>query len=154
MRKRERQQLVETLIRQKQLSTQGELVAALREFGCPVTQATISATCVSWECRRGQDVTAGPVMYCRRLGVRRDPAEILARVLGESGATVQAAQNLVVVRSEPGTAPAVGLAIDELEREEIVGTVAGDDTVLLVLPDVAAAQGMVELLTRVCKYRS
>lgn len=147
MRKRERLQLVETLIRQKRLSTQSELVAALREFGCPVTQATISRDMRELGVQKGtgRDGKTGYVLPPPR--VRRDPAEILARVLGESGATVRAAQNLVVVRTEPGTAPAVGLAIDELEREEIVGTVAGDDTVLLVLPDAAAAQGMVKLLT-------
>ena len=80
--------------------------------------------------------------------VRRDPEEVLARVLGESGAFAQAAQNLVVVRSEPGTAPSVGLAIDGMKSSDIIGTVAGDDTVLLVLADADAAKHMKGFLTK------
>lgn len=146
MRKRDRQQLIESLIRQKRLSTQAELQASLKKSGCRVTQATVSRDMRELGVQKGTD-RDGKVRYMvPPPRVRRDPNETLARVLAESEATVQAAQNLVVVRSEPGTAPTVGLAIDGLEREDIIGTVAGDDTVLLVLVDGATARNMVKVL--------
>ncbi|MHB9111863.1 MAG: arginine repressor [Thermoleophilia bacterium] len=146
MRKRDRQQLIESLIMQKRLTTQAELQASLKKAGCKVTQATVSRDMRELGVQKGTD-RDGKVRYIvPPPRVRRDPRETLARVLGESEATVQAAQNLVVVRSEPGTAPTVGLAIDGLEREDIIGTVAGDDTVLLVLADGATARNMVKVL--------
>lgn len=139
MRKSERQQLIETLIKQKRLSTQDELVTALRSFGCDVTQATVSRDLRELGVQKGTD-RDGRVRYVvPPPRVWRDPEEVLARVLLESAAEVLQAQNLLVIRSEPGTAPTVGRAVDELGREAIVGTVAGDDTVLLVTRDVSAA---------------
>ena len=133
MRKRERQQLIETLIKQKTLSTQDGLVASLRKFGCDVTQATISRDMREMGVQKGTD-GRGRVRYIMPPPrVRRNPEEILGRVLLESGAEVLRAQNLLVIKSEPGTAPTVGRAVDELRHDDIVGTVAGDDTVLLVV---------------------
>jgi len=133
MRKTERQRLIETLIKQKSLATQDELVAALKRFGCEVTQATISRDMREMGVQKGTS-RDGRVRYVvPPPRVRRDPEEVLARVLLESGAEVLRAQNLLVLKSEPGTAPTVGRAVDELGHEDVVGTVAGDDTVLLVV---------------------
>jgi transcriptional regulator of arginine metabolism len=146
MRKEERQRLIELLIGRKELSTQAELVAALAESGCTVTQATVSRDMREMGVRKGSD-RGGRVRYMMPPPrVRRDPEELLARVLAESAATVRAARNLVVIRSEPGTASNVGRAIDELENDDLIGTVAGDDTVLLVLADEAAAGRMEDYL--------
>ncbi|MHB0866015.1 MAG: arginine repressor [Thermoleophilia bacterium] len=133
MRKRDRQQLIETLIKQKRLSTQQQLVAALKRHGYDVTQATVSRDMRELGVQKGSGKNGGVRYVIPPPAVLRDPADVLARVLANSAASVRQAQNLVVVRSEPGTAPTVGRAIDELEREEVVGTVAGDDTVLMVL---------------------
>jgi transcriptional regulator of arginine metabolism len=63
---------------------------------------------------------------------RDDPAEALRRVLGEFGRSATAAQNIVVVHSELGSAPAIARALDRVEHDLIVGTLAGDDTCLVV----------------------
>lgn len=148
MRKSERQQLIETLIKRKRLSTQGELVAALEALGCQVTQATVSRDMRELGVQKGVD-SRGRGRYAIPLPrERRDPAEQLARVLRESGASVQAAQNLVVLRCDPGTAPNLGRALDEWEQPEIIGTVAGDDTVLIVLADSAQARRLVRQLSQ------
>lgn len=148
MRKRDRQQLIETLINRKRLSTQGELAAALKKLGFPVTQATVSRDMREMGVQKGSD-RQGRVRYIMPpAGVRRDPEEVLARVLRESAAGSRSAQNLVVVKSEPGTAPNVGRAVDEWEHPHVVGTVAGDDTVLLVLNDNAQARKMVNRLEK------
>lgn len=146
MRKSERQQLIGTLIREQRLVNQGEVVGALRKLGVAVTQATISRDLREMGVQKGSD-RQGSVRYVLPPAAAwRDPEEVLARTLAESGATVRAAQNLVVVRLEPGTAPGAGRAIDELEHADIVGTVAGDDTVLLVLADPSRARRMVKYL--------
>jgi len=151
MRKRDRQQLIESLIGQKRLSTQADLQAALKQAGCEVTQATVSRDMREMGVQKGTD-REGRVSYILPpTRVRRDPQETLARVLGSFGATAKAAQNLVVVRSEPGTAPTVALAIDGLERDDIIGTIAGDDTVLLVLGDAAAARNIVKFLSELMR---
>lgn len=135
MRKRERQQLIETLIKQKRLSTQRQLVGALKKLGCDVTQATVSRDMREMGVQKGTGRDGRARYVVPPPQVTRDPQEVLARVLRDSSATACQAQNLVVVRSEPGTAPTVGRAVDELGHEDVVGTVAGDDTVLMVMPD-------------------
>jgi len=147
MRKRERQQLIGTLIGRQRLATQGELAAALRKNGCKVTQATVSRDIRELGVQKGtgNDGKARFILPTPR--ERRDPEEVLARVLRDSTASIRQAQNLVVVQSEPGTAPAVGRAIDELGREEVVGTVAGDDTVMMAITDNASAKRIVKYLS-------
>lgn len=146
MRKNKRQQLIETLIARRRLSTQGELVAALRKLGCRVTQATVSRDMREMGVRKGSDSKGRVRYFISPPRERRDPKEALAHVLRESGAGVRSAQNLLVIKSEPGTAPNVGRAVDEWENSDVVGTVAGDDTVLLVLGDSARADRMMSLL--------
>lgn len=148
MRKSERQKLIETLISRRTLSTQGALVASLRKLGCSVTQATISRDMREMGVRKGSDGRGGVRFFIATPRERRDPAEALAHVLRESGAGVRAAQNLLVIKSEPGTAPNVGRAVDEWAHNEIVGTVAGDDTVLMVLGDSAKAGRMGGMLKK------
>jgi transcriptional regulator of arginine metabolism len=146
MRKRDRLRLIETLIKEKRLSTQRQLVGALRRHGFDVTQATISRDLRDLGVRKG----AGPDGQVQYLlpppQAGTDPTQVLARVLRDSGATIRQAQNLVVVRSEPGTAPNVGRSIDELDRDDVVGTVAGDDTVVMVLADNGVAEEMAQYL--------
>ena len=152
MRKLERQQLLQSVIREQQLSTQSELAEALEKLGCHVTQATISRDMHELGVQKGTG-REGRVRYMvPPQRERRDPEAVLARTLRESGATVRAAQNLVVVRSEPGTAPTVGLAIDDLEHDDIVGTVAGDDTVLLVLTNTAVARRIEDMLGEMIQH--
>ena len=79
-------------------------------------------------------------------GRRADPHEALASVLSQFGRRVEAAQNLVVVQSELGSAPAIGRALDRLGHPLVVGTLAGDDTCLVVASDEAAAASLAQEL--------
>ena len=67
-------------------------------------------------------------------GRRSDPAEALSSVLGQFGRSVTPAGNIVVLQSELGAAPAIARALDQLGHERVVGTLAGDDTVLVIAP--------------------
>lgn len=144
MRKGDRQKLIEALIKQKALATQSQLVKALEKAGILATQATISRDIreMGVQKRIGSDGRLRFMLPPARTA--GDPESVLARVLQDSGAAISRAQNLIVVKSQPGTAPAVGRAIDELADELVIGTVAGDDTVLMVIADGAAAKQVVE----------
>lgn len=146
MRKRERQQLIETLIKKKRLSTQSDLVEALRRHKCDVTQATVSRDMREMGVQKGSDREGRTRYILPPPRERQDPEDVLSRVLLESGASTRAAQNLIVVKSEPGTAPNVGRAVDELGHADVIGTVAGDDTVMLVLGSTRKAGMMARYL--------
>jgi transcriptional regulator of arginine metabolism len=75
-------------------------------------------------------------------GKRADPRQALVAILGQFGRRVDSAQNIVVVHSELGSAPAIGRALDRLEHGRIVGTLAGDDTCLVITRDAADAKSV------------
>jgi len=68
-------------------------------------------------------------------------------MLKEFGRGIEVAQNLLVLRCDPGAAPGIGRVIDELEHESILGCVAGDDTVILVSKDANSAEAVCAYLT-------
>lgn len=140
--KRQRQQLIRDLVRRSRISTQQELVHALGAQGVSVTQATVSRDLRELGLERSRD-EAGRFRYALAgHEERRDPAAACARMMEEFGVAVLAAQNIVLVKCEVGTAPGMGRVIDDLEHELIVGCVAGDDTVIIVTPDMAAAEAV------------
>jgi transcriptional regulator of arginine metabolism len=73
---------------------------------------------------------------------RPDPREALEEILARHGRRVTAAQNVVVVQTEVGTAGAIARALDRVAHPLVVGTLAGDDTCLVIAPDAAAAAAL------------
>jgi len=138
--KRERLRLIGSLVARKRIGTQLELRDALAEAGCRVTQATISRDLRELGLEKGKDSLGRPRYVAPHRARRTDPHEALAAVLGQFGRGATAAQNLVVVSSELGTAPAIARAIDRLEHRLVIGTVAGDDTVLVITKTAADAR--------------
>jgi transcriptional regulator of arginine metabolism len=143
--KRERQRLIASVVARKRVGTQFELIDALADAGCIVTQATISRDLRELGLEKTHDALGRP-RYVLPEARRADPADALARVLSEFGRRVVAAQNVVVVQSELGTAPAIGRALDRLEHDLIVGTLAGDDTCLVITRDARDARALVDEL--------
>lgn len=132
--KAERQRLIASVVTRKRIGTQFELLAALADAGCRVTQATVSRDLRELGLEKAHDPLGRP-RYVLPETRRPDPRDALRRVLGEFGRVVTAAQNIVVVHSELGSAPAIARALDRIEHGLIVGTLAGDDTCLLVTRD-------------------
>jgi transcriptional regulator of arginine metabolism len=131
MNKAFRQGQILKVIRNKRILTQEDLSRELKaSFGLDTTQVTLS-----------RDV--------RELGLLKTPdgyAQVsaasgpdLATVVAELLQDARAAQNLIVLRTSPGNANALAVALDKEHWPEIVGTIAGDDTVLIVAPDSATA---------------
>jgi transcriptional regulator of arginine metabolism len=137
--KQERQRLIASVIGRRRVGTQLELQEALRAAGCAVTQATLSRDLRELRVEKVDDELGG-VRYALPGGRRSDPGAALASILEQFGRRVTAAQNLVVVRSEIGAAPAIARALDRLEHPLVVGTIAGDDTCLVIAATAGDAQ--------------
>lgn len=145
--KAERQRLIASLVARRRIGTQLELRAALESAGCTVTQATVSRDIAQLGLEKARDPLGRP-RYVVPAGraARADPRESLRRILEEFGRRASAAENLVVLRSELGSAPAIARALDRLEHAKIVGTLAGDDTVLVVARNAADARALADEL--------
>ena len=148
MNKRQRQQIVRRVLKNRPIASQRELVDELAAAGCEATQATISRDLRELGLQKGRD-PAGRVRYVfvPSTEERPDPPAACGRMLKEFGRGLEVAQNLLVLRCDPGAAPGMGRVIDELEHELILGCVAGDDTVILVTKDLQAADAVSAYLT-------
>ena len=139
--KLERQRLIGSIVTRKRVGTQFELRDALAQAGCRVTQATVSRDLRELGLQKRHDALGRP-RYVLPDVRRPDPRDALRRVLAEFAREATAAQNIVVVHSELGSAPAIGRALDRLEHPLIVGTLAGDDTCLVVARTAADAAAL------------
>jgi transcriptional regulator of arginine metabolism len=138
MTKRQRQQIIRRILKDRSVASQKELVDALAAAGCTVTQATISRDLRELGLQKSRDITGSTrYLFVPSTEERRNPQPALSRMLKDYGRGVELAQNLLVVKCDPGTAPGLGRLVDELEHESILGCVAGDDTVLVVMRDTA-----------------
>jgi transcriptional regulator of arginine metabolism len=149
--KPDRQRLIGSLIARKRIGTQFELQRALAASGCRVTQATISRDIRELGLEKARDPLGRPRYAVPEHGRRTDPREALAAVLGQFGRGAVAAQNLVVVQSELGSAPAIARALDRLEHALVVGTLAGDDTCLVIAGSSADAKALVDELRQLIR---
>lgn len=120
------------LIRVKKIRTQEELARELRAAGIAATQVTLSRDI------RELKLAKTPEGY-RELG-RQPAGPELATLAAEFLQDVRCAQNLVVLKTSPGHANSVAVALDQEGWPEIVGTLAGDDTILVITPDSAIAE--------------
>ena len=134
MNKSFRQGQIRKLIRARQIHTQDDLATELRHVGVPATQVTLSRDIrelglVKTAAGYVEPGDAAPV-------VRTD----VASAVRDTVLDIRVAQNLLVLRTPPAHANLVASALDQAEWSEITGTVAGDDTVLVVTPDAKTAQ--------------
>ncbi len=127
MNKSFRQGQILKIIRGKGIYTQDELARELAQLGVPATQVTLSRD------MRELGLVKTPEGY-RQLPAERIGPD-LADVANEYLLDIRVAQNLVVLRTSPGNANSLAIAIDREDLDEIVGTVAGDDTVLVITAD-------------------
>jgi transcriptional regulator of arginine metabolism len=127
-----RHEQIRNVIRQKEIRTQEELALALKTLGVRVTQVTLSRDI------REMGLVKGPRGYQEPTAAIEAAAEVqsaFGRAMVEYVRDVLTAQNLVVIRTVRGTAAPVADAIDQEHWPEIVGTIAGEDTVFAATPD-------------------
>jgi transcriptional regulator of arginine metabolism len=140
--KPERQRLIASVVGRRRVGSQHELQGALRSAGCEVTQATISRDVRQLGLEKTRDVLGRPRYVLPGRGSRADPRESLKAMLAQFGLRAVQAQNIVVIQSELGSAPAIARALDRVEHAKVVGTVAGDDTCLVITRDGAEAKSV------------
>jgi len=124
--------LIASVVGRRRVGSQHELQEALRSAGCEVTQATISRDIRELGLEKTRDVLGRPRYVLPERGSRSDPRESLKAVLAQFGRRAVQAQNIVVVHSELGSAPAIARALDRIEHAKVIGTLAGDDTCLVI----------------------
>jgi transcriptional regulator of arginine metabolism len=138
MRKRlQRQDVIRRIVRNERVKTQRTLVDLLQAEGYVCTQATVS-----------RDIT--------EMGLRKLPEGVyvlaedlhLQRMVSDLVGDVKRSDNLVLVKASVGTAPGVAAALDAADIEGILGSVAGDDTVLVITTGVKEAQHLVDTLDK------
>ncbi|MGA0205264.1 MAG: arginine repressor [Ilumatobacteraceae bacterium] len=145
--KAQRQQLISRLIGQHAVSNQPQLVEMLAAEGLVATQATVSRDlddlgAVKVRVPGGESVYAIPEFAPARIA----PEDQLRRVLGEWVAEVRHSGSMVVVRTPPGCAHVVASALDRSALEGLLGTVAGDDTILCVAEEDLGGEALAGLL--------
>ena len=132
--KPQRQHLVSKLLQQHAVTSQEQLVELLAAEGVVATQATVSRDLVDLGAIKiraagGESIYAVPELPKEQ----RAPEDHLRRVFGEWVVEVATSANLVVLRTPPGSAHVVGSALDRANLPGVLGTVAGDDTLVVVV---------------------
>jgi len=146
--KPERQRLIVSIVSRKRIGTQHELLAALAAAGCDVTQATVSRDIRELGLEKARDPIGRPRYVQPQRSRRPNPREALGAVLSQFGRRITQAQNIVVVVSELGTAPAIARALDQTAHPLVVGTLAGDDTSLVIAGSSRDARVLAAELTK------
>jgi transcriptional regulator of arginine metabolism len=145
--KRQRQHRIARLLEQHDVTNQAQLVELLATDAIRATQATVSRDledlgAIKVRVRGGEPVYAIPELPTERVA----PEDHLRRVLGDWVVEVAHSGPVVVLRTPPGSAHVVGSALDRADPEEIVGTVAGDDTLMVVAAEEIGGQALADHL--------
>jgi transcriptional regulator of arginine metabolism len=140
-----RQNLILRLISERSLGTQGDVVSALADEGVEVAQATVS-----------RDLAELGVLKVgnRYLALPHEPGAAGIEVLPSFVLGVVPAQNTVVIHTRDGTAGAVANVLDRVKGLKIIGTIAGQDTVMAVASDTAGAEEVAQMIADVCRART
>lgn len=137
-----RRRAVRNILSEQAVSSQADLARLLAEQGFLVTQATVSRDL--WAVGAVKARTAdGSFRYSWEPGNARDA---LAMTLSTYVASVRSSGNLVVIKTPPGAAHVVAAAIDDAGIEGILGTVAGDDTMLVVAGEETGGRAVAQLI--------
>lgn len=143
--KRFRQQLILEIVHQRPVGSQVELVAALADRGVATNQATVSRDLKEMGLVRVHDPANG-ARYLPPSEAQARTWESISGVLSEHVQGVDWNPLLIVVKTGTGAAHMVGVAVDGLREPDIVGTVAGDDTLLVVPRSEEARERLVRRL--------
>ncbi len=137
-----RQAKIMDIIQRESVQTQEQLVRRLEADGFDVQQGTISRDIKQLGLIKVPDAEG---TYRYALPAAEEDSGVtgrLATIFREGAVSAQSAQNIVVIKTLPGLASAVCAAIDAMRRPDVVGTLAGDDTGMIVLTDSGAADAL------------
>ncbi|WP_409301582.1 transcriptional regulator AhrC/ArgR [Peribacillus sp. SCS-155] len=131
MNKGQRHIKIREIIANNDIETQDDLVDELKSAGFNVTQATVSRDIKELHLVK-VPLMDGRYKYSLPADQRFNPLQKLKRMLIDAFVRIDSASNLLVMKTLPGNAQAIGALIDNLDWEEILGTICGDDTCLII----------------------
>ncbi len=155
MAKHQRQYRVARLLEGRPVSSQAQLVDLLAAEGIEATQTTVSRDLEELGALKvrlpgGESAYALPELPSQQIA----PSDHLRRMLGEWVVEVASAHNLVVLRTPPGCAHVVGSALDRGGLDGVLGTVAGDDTLLVVVDERHSGRAIADHLASLAGLRT
>ena len=144
-----RQEIIKDWITQGSIHSQIEIVDRLKNSGFDVTQATVSRDLEEIGAVRGRDSQGDPNYRINQESID-EPLSKVSRLISDLLVDVKSSGNLTVLRTPPGGAQLLASALDRASRSgtipEIIGTIAGDDTVLVVSSQADGAERNAQLL--------
>ena len=144
-----RQNAILAIVSEYEIQTQEELSEKLRNMGYEVTQATVSRDIKELRLVKVRNDNG---VVCYRADSQPENGDVeqrLRSILKHSMVSVDFAENDVVIKTLPGVAQAAAAAIDAMHWNEIVGSIAGDDTILMVTRSSKTAIDVIEKLKRI-----
>lgn len=136
MSKTQRQVKIRELIVKYDIETQDELVDKLNKLGFQITQKTVSRDLNELHLVK-VPTPSGRYKYSLPSDHRFNPSEKLKRLIRDAFVKIDHASHFIVLKTLPGNAQAVGVLIDLLEWQEIMGTICGDDTCMIICKNEA-----------------
>ena len=127
-----RQALIREIVENQSIQTQEELADALAAHGMVVTQATVSRDIKEMHLLKVLSEEGG-YRYATMDKSEQGMNERLIRMLADSVVDMSSANNLIVIHTLPGSAHVAGEAVDSLRWPEVLGTIAGDNTILVIV---------------------
>ena len=146
--KKTRQGRIIDLIQTENIETQEELAKRLKDDGYHVTQATVSRDIRELKLSKVSDAN-GRQKYAVLQHEDAHLADKYIRVLKDGFVSMDNAQNILVVRTVAGMAMAVATAIDAMKLQEIVGSIAGDDTIMIAVRTTEETKSVMEKIREV-----
>lgn len=145
--KTKRQTKMLELIKKYEIETQEELSAYLEQEGYQVTQATVSRDIRELKLTK-VSLTNGKQKYVALLETNEDLSKKYERILKDGFLSMDIAQNILVIKTVSGMAMAVAAALDALQLHEIVGSIAGDDTIMCAARSTEDAIAVIDKLRK------
>lgn len=139
--KKERQEKIKQIIENNKIDTQDELIKKLKESGFSATQATMSRDIKELKLTKISDGVNG-YYYVFPQSVRTNDLNKLNNSLTHLITSVNSAMNIIVIKTHAGMAQAVATGIDNIKTDDILGCVAGDDTIFVVASSAEVAQNI------------
>ncbi|WP_225999010.1 transcriptional regulator AhrC/ArgR [Paenibacillus sp. BJ-4] len=136
---------IREIISQQEIETQDELVEALRKAGFQVTQATVSRDIKELLLIK-VPMDDGRYKYSMPSDQRYNPAQKLKRTLVDNFLHIDYTTNLIVMKCLPGTANSIAALLDNIEWPEVMGTISGDDTILIICRSEENSEAIVNRL--------
>ena len=136
-----RQNIILQIISEQEIETQNQLMDVLAQHGVSSTQATLSRDIKELRLIKSLSTETGKYKYTvAAAGAADSFTTRLRNIFRECVTDIDAAQNMVVIKTLPGLGQAAAMAIDAMRAVDVVGTLGGDDTVFVVMRDTESAE--------------